>query len=167
VLGGEPRLWLPNASGLVWIDKSKLLFSEIKDHALHMAIVTADESRAGSRDVYLPPHERGMAHRSYASPDGKSILLVEMDERGEFIPCRLLPLESGSAGKQVGPSGGACTFAAWSPDGQWMYLSSNAGGVFHTWRQRFPMASRSRSPRDRRKRKELLWRLMAGRSSPL
>ena len=31
VLGGEPRLWLPNASGLVWIDKSKLLFSEIKD----------------------------------------------------------------------------------------------------------------------------------------
>ena len=33
VLGGEPRLWLPNASGLVWIDKSKLLFSEIKDRA--------------------------------------------------------------------------------------------------------------------------------------
>ncbi len=31
VLGGEPRLWLPNASGLGWIDKSKLLFSEIKD----------------------------------------------------------------------------------------------------------------------------------------
>ena len=41
VLGGEPRLWLPNASGLVWIDKSKLLFSEIKDKALHMALVTA------------------------------------------------------------------------------------------------------------------------------
>src|SRR5437868_15511123 len=64
VLGGEPRLWLPNASGLVWIDKSRLLFSEIKDQALHMAIVTADESRAGSRDLYVPPHERGMAHRS-------------------------------------------------------------------------------------------------------
>src|SRR5207245_7529515 len=60
VLGGEPRLWLPNASGLGWIDKSKLLFSEIKDQALHMAIVTADESRAGSRDLYVPPHERGM-----------------------------------------------------------------------------------------------------------
>ncbi len=52
VLGGEPRLWLPNASGLVWIDKSKLLFSEIKDNAMHMAIVTAEESRAGSRDLY-------------------------------------------------------------------------------------------------------------------
>jgi Serine/threonine protein kinase len=47
VFGGEPRLWLPNASGLGWIGKSKLLFSEVKDHFLHMAIVTADESRAG------------------------------------------------------------------------------------------------------------------------
>jgi Tol biopolymer transport system component len=55
VLGGEPRLWLPNASGLVWIDKSTLLFSEIKDQRLHMAIVTSDESRAGSRDLYVPP----------------------------------------------------------------------------------------------------------------
>src|SRR6202011_5554099 len=53
VLGGEPRLWLPNASGLVWIDKSKLLFSEIKDNSVHMAIVTADESRAGLRDLYV------------------------------------------------------------------------------------------------------------------
>ncbi len=69
VLGGEPRLWLPNASGLVWIDKSKLLFSEIKDQHQHMAIVTSDESRAGSRDLYVPPHERGMAHRSYPSPE--------------------------------------------------------------------------------------------------
>jgi Tol biopolymer transport system component/predicted Ser/Thr protein kinase len=138
VLGGEPRLWLPNASGLVWIDKSKLLFSEIKDHALHMVIVTAEESRAGSRDLYVPPHERGMAHRSYPSPDGKRMLLVEMNERGEIVPCRLAPLDGSSAGRQVGPPGGACTFAAWSPDGEWMYFSSNAGGAFHTWRQRFP-----------------------------
>jgi serine/threonine protein kinase/Tol biopolymer transport system component len=138
VLGGEPRLWLPNASGLVWMGKSKLLFSEFKGTGLHMAIVTAEESRAGSRDLYLPPHERGMAHRSYASPDGKSMLLVEMDESGAFVPCRLLPFEGGSSGKQVGPPGAACTFAAWSPDGEWMYLSSNAGGAFHTWRQRFP-----------------------------
>src|SRR4051794_1203822 len=42
VLGGEPRLWLPNASGLVWMDKSHLLFSEIKDKALHMGLVTAE-----------------------------------------------------------------------------------------------------------------------------
>src|SRR5262249_15279879 len=25
---------------------------------------------------------------------------------------------------------------AWSPNGEWMYFSSDAGGVFHTWRQR-------------------------------
>ena len=138
VLGGEPRLWLPNASGLVWIDKSRLLFSEIKDGFLHMAIVTAEESRAGSRDIYLPPHERGMGHRSYPSPDGKSVLMVEMNARSTFDPCRLLPFDGKSKGNQVGPLGGQCTFAAWSPDGKWMYFSSNAGGVFHTWRQRFP-----------------------------
>src|ERR1700694_4932970 len=96
VLGGEPRLWLPNASGLGWIDKSKLLFSEIKDQSLHMAIVTAEESRAGSRDLYVPPHERGMAHRSYPSPDGKRMLLVEMNERGAIVRCRLAPLDGSS-----------------------------------------------------------------------
>ncbi len=137
VLGGEPRLWLPNASGLVWFDKSKLLFSEIKDQRLHMAIVTAEESRAGSRDLYVPPHERGMAHRSYPSPDGKWMLVVEMNERGAMVQCRLAPLDGSSAGQQVGPPG-ACTFAAWSPDGEWMYFSSDSGGAFHTWRQRFP-----------------------------
>jgi eukaryotic-like serine/threonine-protein kinase len=112
VLGGEPRVWLPNASGLVWIDKSKLLFSEIKDKALHMAIVTSEESRAGARDLYV---ERAMAHRSYPSPDRKSMLLVEMNERGAFGPCRLLPLDGSSPGRQVGPPGAACTVAAWSP----------------------------------------------------
>ena len=120
-------LELPNTSGLVWIDKSKLLFSEIKDNALHMAIVTAEESRAGSLDLYVPPHERAMAHRSYASPDRKSMLLVEMNERGDFVPCRLLPLDASSPGHQVGPPGAACTFAAWSPNGDWMYFTSNAG----------------------------------------
>ena len=138
VLGGEPRLWLPNASGLVWIDKSKLLFSEIKNQRQHMAIVTSDESRAGSRDLYVPPHERGMAHRSYPSPDGKWMLLVEMNERGALVRCRLAPLDGSSAGQQVGPTTGQCTFAAWSPDGKWMYFTSDSGGSFHTWRQRFP-----------------------------
>jgi Tol biopolymer transport system component len=138
VLGGEPRLWLPNASGLGWIGKSKLLFSEIKDHVMHMAIVTADESRAGSRDLFVPPHERGMAHRSYPSPDGKRMLLVEMNERGDIMRCRLAPLDGSSAGQQVGPPSGQCTFAAWSPDGRWIYFNSDSGGAFHIWRQRFP-----------------------------
>jgi serine/threonine protein kinase/Tol biopolymer transport system component len=139
VLGGEPRLWLPNASGLVWIGKSKLLlFSELKDHAFHMATVTAEESRAGSRDIYLPPHERAMAHRSYASPDGKSVLIVEMNENGGFGPCRLVPFDGSSPAKPVGPPDASCHFAAWSLDGKWMYFSSNVGGSFHAWRQRFP-----------------------------
>ena len=67
-----------------------------------MAIVTAEESRAGSRDLYVPPHERGMAHRSYPSPDGKSILVVEMNERGAFGPCRLVSAEGNSQGRHVG-----------------------------------------------------------------
>jgi eukaryotic-like serine/threonine-protein kinase len=138
VLGGEPRLWLPNAAALVWTGKSRLLFSEIEDGPLHMGIVTAEESRAEARDLYVPTHERGMAHRSYPSPDGKSILVVEIDERGDFVPCRLVPAAGNSQGKLVGPSDGACTFAGWSPDGEWMYFSSSASGVFHTWRQRFP-----------------------------
>jgi dipeptidyl aminopeptidase/acylaminoacyl peptidase len=37
----------------------------------------------------------------------------------------------------VGPDG-QCTSAAWSPDGKWMYFSSDSSGSFHIWRQRFP-----------------------------
>ena len=36
------------------------------------------------------------------------------------------------------PQDGGCTYVAWSPDGAWMYFSSDAGGHFHIWRQRFP-----------------------------
>ena len=61
-----------------------------------------------------------------------------MDERGAIVRCRLAPLDGSSAGQQVGPPTGSCTFAAWSPDGEWMYFSSDSGGSFHTWRQRFP-----------------------------
>ncbi|MBI3698351.1 MAG: serine/threonine-protein kinase [Acidobacteria bacterium] len=136
VLGGEPRRWLPNASGLVWIGPQRLLFSEIKT-GIHMAIVTALESRAGERDVYVPSHERGMAHRSHLSPDGKSVLVVEM-LYGAWIPCRVVPFDGASPGRPVGPPGSGCTYAAWSPDGKWMYFSSSAGGAFHLWRQRFP-----------------------------
>jgi serine/threonine protein kinase len=139
VLGGQPRKWLPNASALAWIDPSTLLFSEMKPgEGLHMAIVTSQEDRSGLRDIYVPPHLRGMGHRSYLSPDRKWVLLVEMNEAGDFVPCRLVPFDAGSSGRQVGPPGGPCTFASWSPDGQWMYFTSAAGGAFHTWRQSFP-----------------------------
>jgi serine/threonine protein kinase len=136
VLGGKEQLWLPNASGLTWIDPHRLLFSEIK-RGEHMAIVMASESRAEARDLYVPPHERGMAHRSHLSPDGNSVLVVEMDN-GEWLPCRVVAFKGNSTGKQVGPAGAPCTNAAWSPDGRWIYLSAHAGGNFHIWRQGFP-----------------------------
>jgi len=137
VLGGEPSRWLPNASGLVWIDEERLLFSEIKS-GIHMAIVTSEPTRAGARDVYVPAHERGMGHRSYPSPDRAFALVVEMDGTGGWAPCRLVPMDGSSEGRQVGPPGGSCTFGGWSPDGRWMYFSSSVGGVYHLWRQRMP-----------------------------
>lgn len=136
VLGGEPRLMFPNTEGLTWIDPDHLLFSEIVS-GIHMAVVTSDSTRDRIREVYVPPRERGMAHRSALSPDHKWVLLAEMDNGG-WLPCRLVPFDGSSAGKEVGPQGAACTYVAWSPDESWMYFSSDAGGHFHTWRQRFP-----------------------------
>ena len=138
VLGGEPRRWLPNASGLVWIGPNRLLFSEIKGGFIHMAIVTAAASRAEARDIYVPAQEAGMGHRSYLSPDGKWVLVVEMDEKPLWLPCRLVPFDASSSGRPVGPLAAPCTYVAWSPDGRWMYFSAHAGDGFHTWRQPFP-----------------------------
>jgi eukaryotic-like serine/threonine-protein kinase len=135
-LSGEPQMWLPNASGLVWIDSHRLLFSEIKKGS-HTAVITASENRVGAHDVYVPPTEMGMAHRSYLSPDGKSVLIVEM-ENAVWLPCRVVPFDGTSRGTRVGPVEGRCTNAAWSPDGKWMYLNSDATGGFHIYRQRFP-----------------------------
>jgi eukaryotic-like serine/threonine-protein kinase len=137
VLGGEPQVMLRNASGLSWTDTQHVLFSEIGAVGVHMSIVTATESRANERNVYVPARERGMAHRSYLSPDGKWVLIVEMDN-AVWLPCRLVPFDGSGDGKQVGPPGAACTSAAWSPDGREMYFSSAEGGRFHVWRQKFP-----------------------------
>ena len=137
VLGGEPQQWLRNASGLVWTGPRQVMFSEIKQSP-HMGIVAADERRIGQQDVYLPTHEHAMAHLSYASPNGEWVLIVEMDEDHAWMPCRLLPMDGSSPARQVGPPDAACTSGAWSPDGKWMYVTSNAGGVNHIWRQRFP-----------------------------
>jgi Tol biopolymer transport system component len=136
-LGGDPQPWLLNASGLVWTGPHQVLFSEVRKSP-HMGIVAAEESRIGERDVYLPAHEAGMAHRSYPSPDGKWVLLVEMNHDHVWVPCRLVPMDGTSVGREVGPPRAACTFGAWSPDGRWMYFSSEAGGLYHIWRQRFP-----------------------------
>lgn len=136
-LGGEPRLMLPNASGLNWISPQQLLFSELRE-GRHMVIATSEENRNGERVVFAPPGQGSMAHRSYISPDGKWVLAVWMGSEGPWEPCRLVPFDGSSLGKVVGPLDAGCTNAAWSPDGKWMYVSSAAAGKYHIWRQRFP-----------------------------
>jgi Tol biopolymer transport system component len=136
VLGGFPQPFMPNASGLVWLDEQEMMYSAIMQ-GVHMGIATSRENGAGRKDLYMPPWQGSMAHRSFRSPDRKSLLVVEMDG-GSWLPCRLLPFEGASMGRQVGPLDGQCTSTAWSPDGRWMYFSSNSGGSFHIWRQRFP-----------------------------
>jgi eukaryotic-like serine/threonine-protein kinase len=137
VLGGAPNMLLPNASSLTWIEGGKrLLFSEVRG-GLHMVVVTTDEGRGNSRNVYVPTGERSMAHHSYLSPDGRWVLVVEMDGRGEIVPCRIVPFQGTNEIKVVGPPNGACLSGAWSPDGKWIYLSAKTDD-FHIWRQRFP-----------------------------
>jgi Tol biopolymer transport system component len=136
VLGGQPRLWLPNASGLTWLGGDQLVFSEIKT-GMHMAVVTAAENRTGQRDVYDPPTARGMAHLSRVSPDGRWVALAEMDALG-WLPCRVVPLDGSTRGTVIGPAMGGCTSVGWSPDGLFVYMTSNASGEPQIWRQRFP-----------------------------
>jgi serine/threonine protein kinase len=138
VLGGESHPFLANSSSLSWIEGGKrLLFSEIKS-GVHMAVVTTDESRAQGRDVYVPTGERSMVHHSYLSPDGRWVLAVVMGNDGNLLPCRVVSFSGGNEEQTVGPPDAICTTGAWSPDSKWIYLSSNKGGKFHIWRQRFP-----------------------------
>jgi len=112
VFGGNPHLLLDNAAGLTWLDPEHWLFSRIRS-GLHMGVVTSTVTGDRLREVYYPPHERAMAHYSYASPDRRSALVVEMDGEGEFTACRLISLEGDPQARPVGPNG-ACTSAAWS-----------------------------------------------------
>ena len=138
VLGGDAHMMLPNASSLTWIDGGKrLLFSEIKE-GIHMIVVSTDVGRGQRREVYVPPGERSMAHHAYLSPDGKSMLVVEMNSQTNFTPCHVMPYEGGGPSQEVGPPKSICTSGAWSPDGKWVYLTLSTAGKFHIWRQRFP-----------------------------
>ncbi len=137
VLGGTPQLLLANASSLSWLtDNKHVIFSETQG-GLHMILVTSDESRGHSREVYAPPGDRSMAHHSYISPDGRSVLVVEMDGRGNLLPCRVVPFDGQGAPQIVGPPDKLCTAGAWSPDGKYVYLAV-ATDKSHIWRQRFP-----------------------------
>ena len=136
VLGGTAQPFLPNASGVIWLDDQRLVYSTIMS-GIHMGIASSTESRSQYREIYFPNRQDGMAHRSAPSPDGKSLLVVEMTGN-TWRPCRLVPIDGSSSGRLVSPLESQCTSAAWSPDGRWMYFSSNAGGAFHIWRQRYP-----------------------------
>ena len=137
VLGGDAQLLLANASSLAWIENGRrLLFSETRN-GMHMVLVTTDLSRGDSRDVYVPPGERGMVHHSYLSPDGKSVLIVQMDNSGNIVPCQVVPFDGKGGPVTVGPAGAACYSGAWSADGRWIYLSVDTGES-HLWRQRYP-----------------------------
>lgn len=138
VLGGQPQLMLPNSSSLTWIDGGKyLLFSEIKE-GLHLAVVTTDLARGQSRDVYVPPNARGMAHYSYLSPDGKWVLIVEMNARGELRNCLYVPFRGNDPPKQIGDPSSVCKAAAWSADGKWVYFTQKHADRTHIWRRLFP-----------------------------
>ncbi len=136
VLGGQPKLRLPNASGLTWLDTGNATFSQIINGA-HMGVASSGLSRVHMHSIYTPESLLGMAHRSYLSPNRKWVIVVEMT--GNFWDrCRLVPFDGSTLGARIGPADGVCTAAAWSTDGKWMYLNSNSGGAFHIWRQRFP-----------------------------
>jgi Tol biopolymer transport system component len=139
--GGPSQRLLTNAEGLTWFNdragQLRVLFSEMTGLGGQMSIVSATERRTAPQNVYVPPPPDGMAHRSYRSPDGQWVLVVEMDMKS-WLPCRLVPFDGGSTGKPVGPVPAQCTDAAWSPDGTWMYFTAMTGNGVHIWRQRFP-----------------------------
>ena len=91
VLGGDSHLFLNNAAGLTWLDQHQLLFSRIRS-GQHMGIVTGTTIGPEFRERYFPRHERAMAHYSAVSPDHRAALVVEMDENGQWAPCRLISL---------------------------------------------------------------------------
>jgi hypothetical protein len=42
---------------------------------IHLGIATSLRDRSRHRQIYLPEHERALAHFSYLSPDRKAVLV--------------------------------------------------------------------------------------------
>jgi DNA-binding winged helix-turn-helix (wHTH) protein/Tol biopolymer transport system component len=136
VLGGDSHLLLKNAAGLTWLDPHHFLFSRFRS-GIHLGIVTQSTTGNNLRELYFPAHERAMAHYSFASPNHKSALVVEMNGQGNWSLCQLISIDGTSPPGPVGPDG-ACTAAGWSPNGTWMYFIASVNGQSHLWRQRSP-----------------------------
>jgi serine/threonine protein kinase len=134
----QTRRFLENAEGLSWIPNAtppRVLYSFFPGENIHMTVASASEGGLDVRSVYVPPNLAGMAHRSAISPDGKWVLIVEM--LNGWRPCQLALADASGPARVVGPSA-PCTDVAWSPKGDYMYFSANAGDGFHIWRQTFP-----------------------------
>ena len=170
VIGGQPAPLLANAAALSWVSGSaagsprRVIYAALTGEGIHMGIFTSAASRADERKVYVPADLNGMAHRAFASPDGRSVLLAEMDLTG-WRPCRLVPADGSSGGTPIGPLPSQCTDAAWSPDGKWIYVSANNGSGFQSGGNGFRRASRSRSPTVRPRNRESRLPRTAVRSS--
>ena len=136
-LGGEPRLMFKNAAGLVWLDPQRMLFSQAPT-GIHLSVVKASVTRSDLQNLYSPPHERGMAHYSYPSPDRRWAIVVEMNGNGDWGPCRLIAVEGQRQTRRVGPGGRVHVgglVAGWALD----VFRSHDGRTNPLWQQRFPM----------------------------
>ena len=138
IVGGTPRLLLPNAAALQWLKDGRVLFSEFR-RGPQLAVVAASESRAGLHDVYVPPPD-GMAHYSDPSPDERRLVIGEMRASGLYadrapLACFVTSTE-GAASQRVGSPDIPCSmFVRWSRDGRWFYFASGRGSQFQLFRQ--------------------------------
>ena len=94
-----------------------------------------------------------MAHHSYLSPDGRWVLIVEMDSQGKILPCRVVPFQGREATSELlalptanvsrergrRMANGSTSSNASNADpgrvGRGGWLSAPGS---HIWRQRFP-----------------------------
>ena len=131
IVGGEaPRLLLPNAHQLQWIDDGRVLFSEFK-RGVQVGVVVARAGRSDARDVYVPSPD-DMAHVADLSPDGRLVAIGQMSP----LSCFVMPLDGGGERRVVGTPETPCSmFVRWSPDGRWLYFASGRAPDFQLFRQ--------------------------------
>src|SRR5437764_967770 len=102
--------------------------------AWRYATAPAKSARTWRNNCPRPPATNQSGHRVRANPAVQSGSSPEGYNGGgpeslasSGIPCRVLPVDGSSRGRQVNPPCDGCTFGTWSPDGHWMYVTSDAG----------------------------------------